>query len=159
MNYARTKVHQRRRQVTALLVRGVPPGEIAELLEVPRQTIYNDMRYIRSGRNEALTAYTQREITAQLFLNAQARARYLWDLAETAKSEHARLGTMRELRLNDERVVNRLMPVPTPEEMREKEAFMRYINASFSDLRAKMGLETPAVHAARDGTVPGATSD
>ena len=140
MIYARTKVHQRRRQVTALLVRGVSPGEIAEMLEVPRQTVYNDIRYIRSGRNEALTAYTRREIVAQLFLNAQARARYLWNLAETAHSEHVRLNTMRELRLNDERVVNKLPPVMTPEEMREKDAFSRYINDSFSDLRAKMGL-------------------
>jgi hypothetical protein len=159
MLYPRTKVHQRRRQVTALLVRGVSPGEIAETLAVPPQTIYNDIRYIRSGRNPALAAYSRNQIVAQLYLNAQARARYLWDLAERADSEHVQLGTMRELRLNDERVVSKLLPVPTPKEAREADALSRYIDGSFSGLRAKIGLGGNGGHAARDGTTtpPGDT--
>ncbi len=54
--HASMKVLQRRREVTSLLVQGVQPGEIAEMLNVHCQTIYNDIRVIRSGSNEALTS-------------------------------------------------------------------------------------------------------
>ena len=77
MVHPRTKVLQRRRDVTSLLVRGFPPSEIAEALSLPRQTVYNDIRVIRSGKNEALYAFTQSEINAQLHLNALARGRKL----------------------------------------------------------------------------------
>lgn len=121
MIYPRTKVLQRRREVIRLLVRGVPPGEIAEMLHVPRDTIYNDIRYIRSGHNEVLNAYSRREIIAQLYLNLQARIRYLWDLADKAESEYVCLWTMRELRLNDEHLLNKLPPILSGSELREDE--------------------------------------
>jgi len=117
--YPRTKVQERRLEVTTLLVRGVPPTEIANILEVSRHTVYNDIRYIRSGKNEALVAHTRREIIAQLYLNVQARKRYLWNLAETARSEHASVQAMRELRLNDEHIVNKLPGIGDPEDAQE----------------------------------------
>ena len=122
MVYPRTKVLERRREVTTLLVRGVPPGEIAEMLGVPRETVYNDIRAVRSGRNPALAAHSRREIVAQLYLNVQARIRRLWHLADTANSEHVQVRALHELRLNDQYITNKLPPVPAPEEMAEEEA-------------------------------------
>ena len=111
MIYPRTKVLERRREVTSMLVRGVSPGEIAEILDVPRQTVYNDIRAVRSGRNEALIAHTRREITAQLYLNAQERARSLWRIADTAQSDYVRVLALKELRLQDQCIVRKLLPV------------------------------------------------
>jgi len=108
MIYPRTKVQERRLEVTTLLVRGVSPAEIAQALEVSRHTIYNDIRYIRSGRNEALALHTRNEIVSQLYLNAQARARFLWQTAENTDRDYVKVTAMRELRLNDERIVNKL---------------------------------------------------
>ncbi len=121
MMYPRTKVLQRRREVVSYLVRGVPPSEIAEMMKVPRDTIYNDVRYIRSGRNEALNAYSRREIVAQLYLNLQLRTRYLWDLADTAEPEYVRVRIMQELRLNDEHILNKLPPILSGAELKEDE--------------------------------------
>ena len=119
MIYPRTKVYQRRREVTTLLVRGVTASEIAEILELPRQTVYNDIRVVRSGRNEALMAFAKYEMIAQMILNVLARWRFLWHLAETAKSEHAKVQAMRELRLNDQHIVQKL-PFLYEEEELEK---------------------------------------
>ncbi len=127
MIYSRTKVLQRRREVVSLLVRGVPPGEIAEMLKVPRETIYNDIRYIRSGRNETLSAHSRREIVAQLYLNVQARMRYLWKKADTAESDYVCLWTMRELRLNDEHIVNKLPPILSGAELKEDEEMRAHV--------------------------------
>jgi hypothetical protein len=115
MVYSRTKVLARRREVTSLLVRGVSPGEIAEMLKTPKQTIYNDVRVIRSGKNDALFAYTRNEIIAQLYLNAQERAKYLWRLVEEADKYYVKVYALRELRLNDERITNKLPAMPDPE--------------------------------------------
>jgi hypothetical protein len=114
MVYTRTKVLARRREVTSLLVRGVSPGEIAEMLKTPKQTIYNDIRVIRSGKNDALFAYTRSEIIAQLFLNAQERAKYLWRVVEEADKYYAKVQALRELRLNDEHITNKLPALPDP---------------------------------------------
>jgi len=108
MVYPQEKVLQRRRDVTSLLVRGVPPGEIAEVLKLDRQTVYNDIRVIRSGENDALFAFAREEIKAQLFLNAQHRARSLWQLVDEAEKEYVRVRALQELRLNDERIFDRL---------------------------------------------------
>ena len=104
----RTKVLQRRREVTSLLVRGIQPSEIAEILNVPRHTIYNDVRYIRSAKNDALWAHTRQEIISQLFLNAFARIRFLWHTADTEYRGHVKVRAMTELRLIDERIIDRL---------------------------------------------------
>jgi len=121
MVYPRTKVFQRRREVTSLLVRGITAGEIAEILEVPRQTVYNDIRFVRSGKNEALMAHARDEVIAQLLLNAQARWRFLWHLAETAESEHVKVQAMRELRLNDEHIVNKLSAIEDAKKRKEED--------------------------------------
>ena len=120
MVHARTKVLQRRRDVTALIVRGLTAGEIAELLEIRRETIYNDIRVIRSGKYDSLFSQTRDQIVAQLFLNAQERARYLWRMAEEEEKGYVKVRAMTELRLNDERIVDRLSdprinPYFTPE--------------------------------------------
>ena len=114
--HASMKVLQRRREVTTLLVRGMAPGEIAEMLEVPCHTIYNDIRVIRSGSNEALMAHTRKEIAAQLFLNAQERAKYLWRLVDRTQKDSTKLQALKELRLNDERITWRLPAIADPRE-------------------------------------------
>ncbi len=141
--YPRTKVLQRRREVVSLLVRGVPPGEIAEMLKVPRDTIYNDIRYARSGRNEALNAHSRREIVAQLYLNLQVRTRYLWDLADTAELEYTRVKTMQELRLNDEHILNKLPPILSGAELREDEAMRAHVKGIIHSLLHKERKAAP----------------
>jgi len=137
MMYPRTKVLQRRREVMSYLVRGVPPGEIAEMLKVSPETIYNDTRAIRSGRNEALNAYSRREIVAQLYLNLQARMRYLWDMADKAESEYVCLWTMRELRLNDEHILNKLPPILSGAELKEDEERRAHVKGIIHSLLHK----------------------
>ena len=117
---SRTKVLQRRRDVASLLVRGIAPGEIAEILEVTRQTVYNDVRVIRSGKNDALFAHTRMEIIAQLYLNAQERMKYLWRLVEEAEKNYVKVQALRELRLNDERITGKL-PEPGKDSLEQEE--------------------------------------
>ena len=116
MIYPRTKVLERRREVTSFLVRGISPGEIAEMLGVPRQTIYNDIRVIRSGKNEALIAHSRRDTFAQLYLTAQERARRLWPIVDGDGPDYVKIRALRELRLQDERIVNKLPPVRHPDD-------------------------------------------
>ena len=132
MIMARTKVFQRRREVTSLLVRGVPPSEIAEMLNIPRHTIYNDIRVIRSAKNDALFAHTRNEIIAQLFLNAQERARYLWHTADNTDKDYVKVRAMQELRLNDERITNKLSAMP---EKRKRDPIIEHI---IENLRAPL---------------------
>jgi len=120
MVHARTIVLARRRTVTSMLVRGMPPSEIAETLHVKKETVYNDIRVIRSGKNNSLYACTREEIVAQLFLNAQERSRFLWETAENTDKDHVKVRSMQELRQNDERIIARLSdpkvnPYFTPE--------------------------------------------
>ena len=138
MIYPHTKVLKRRRDVTSLLVRGVSPGEIAEVLELDPQTVYNDIRVIRSGENDALFAFAREEIKAQLFINAQHRARYLWRIVEEAEKEYVRVRALQELRLNDERIFDRLSdPKNLPKEdtvvpeevMKQMERFKEEVQA------------------------------
>jgi transposase-like protein len=103
-----TKVFERRRAVTSMLVRGATPSEIAEALQVKRETVYNDIRVIRTGKNESLFSHTRKEIIAQLFLNARERMRYLWKTAEETEKDYVKVRAMMELRLNDERIFARL---------------------------------------------------
>ena len=103
-----TKVFERRRAVTSMLVRGATPSEIAEALQVKRETVYNDIRVIRTGKNESLFSHTRKEIIAQLFLNARERMRYLWKTAEETEKDYVKIRAMMELRLNDERIFARL---------------------------------------------------
>ena len=160
--YARTKVLERRREVTTLLVRGISPGEIAEILGIKRRTVYNDIRAVRSGRNPALVAHSKREIVAQLYLDAQARKRYLWNLADTAKSEYVMVRTMHELRMNDERITKVLPAIRTPAQERayqakEKEQEARdassteMINAIVDSLSPLTPAEAKAANIANPG--------
>ena len=61
MAMTRFQIRERRRKITVLLVRGVSPGEMAEVLHVDRGTIYNDIRNIRSSDNDELAALTRKE--------------------------------------------------------------------------------------------------
>ena len=73
MIYAMTKIEKRRHEVTEFLVRGVPPSEIARIFSVPRGTIYNDLRVIRSGNNKELAEHGRKQMLIQLYLNARGR--------------------------------------------------------------------------------------
>jgi hypothetical protein len=166
MVYPRTKVFQRRLEVTSLLVRGITPGEIAEVLEVPRQTVYNDVRVILSGRNKGLMAYARDEVIAQLLLNAQARWRYLWRLAETAESEHARVQAMRELRLNDEHIVNKLSAIEDAKNRKEEDSVSEEVIAEIAGLTTRvealrdrrMGIEAMLIETLDRGDMEGLRS-
>jgi predicted DNA-binding protein YlxM (UPF0122 family) len=138
MVYSRTKVLARRREVTSLLVRGVSPGEIAEMLKIPRQTIYNDVRVIRSGKNDALFAYTRNEIIAQLYLNAQERMRFLWRVVEEADKYYAKVQALRELRFNDERIFDRLSDPKHNPELEYTEAQVKEYIEGYDGLRERV---------------------
>jgi hypothetical protein len=131
MVHARTRVLRRRRDVTSLLVRGVPPSEIGEMLNLSRHTVYNDIRVIRSGRNEALYAFAQEEINAQLLLNVLARARKLWQIVDDTGSDYTKVFALKELRLNDERIVKRLPPVKNPKGNEDR--IRKYIKSRTED--------------------------
>ena len=109
MMYSRTKVDIRRHAVTEFLVRGVPPSEIASMLGVPRETVYNDLRVIRSGNNKELAGYGRRQMLIQLYLNARERSRELWRIAEHARSDYVKLSALREIRVNDQMVLKNLL--------------------------------------------------
>ena len=129
--YSQTKVWQRRRDVTSLLVRGVSSGEIAEMLEVSSQTIYNDVRNILSGKNKALSVYTHKQVIAQLRLNARERMKYLWRLLEETEKDHVKVQALRELRLNDERITAKLLASVKDDQESEE---MKELREEYQDL-------------------------
>ena len=130
MGSSRMEVWQRRREVTSLTVRGLTPGEIAVALEIDPNTVYNDIRVISSGDNEALNAHCRNELNAQLYMNVKARIRELWRMFENATTESIQIRIMQELRLNDERILKRLPPLKTLAQMDNK----KEVDAKFSKL-------------------------
>jgi hypothetical protein len=142
MIMARTKVLQRRRDVVSLLVRGVSPGEIAEVLEAPRHTIYNDIRVIRSGKHDALVAHTREEITSQLYLNVQERTKHLWRIVDNQNKDYVKVLALRELRLIDERVLRKLKFMSEEEERNteEDEALKQKVMADYVHLKERVDL-------------------
>ena len=105
MVYVSTEILERRRKVTSLLVRGLSPGEIAQVLNVPRETIYNDIRIIRSRKNEELVAHSRRETIIQLILNVHERTKQLWDIVHKTESQYVKLMALKELRVQDELIL------------------------------------------------------
>ena len=102
----------RRQLVMRNLVRGVTPAEIAQELDVPLHTVYNDMRVVRSGKFHMLNVYTRDRIVCQLYLNVTGRKRALWRIIDDRdESPRYRIQAVREDRLNDQFIMNRL-PAP-----------------------------------------------
>jgi plasmid maintenance system antidote protein VapI len=118
-----------------MLVRGISPGEIAEMMGVERQTIYNDVRAIRSTRNVALLAHARHEIVAQMVVNMQARWRFLWHLAEHSHSDHVKVQAMRELRLNDAMMLKK---VPVIVERQEWEMTKEWMEAKVAEMTERV---------------------
>jgi len=108
MVYHSTNVMERRREITGLLVRGFTPGEIAKGLKISRETVYNDVRYLRSGRNEDLAEYGRKQILAQVMLNGRERVKELWSVVEKSESPYVKLLALRELRIHDQQILNHL---------------------------------------------------
>ena len=102
----------RRMLVLEKLVRGFSPAEIADKYQVPLHTIYNDTRVIRSGKFQALGAFSRDRMVCQLYLNAMARKKELWRVIEKDDpTPHETVAILREDRRNDEMVLNKL-PAP-----------------------------------------------
>ena len=102
----------RRQHVARLLVRGVTPAEIAQKFDIPLHTVYNDIRVIRSGKFHALGALSRDRMVCQLYLNAIARKKALWQMVEKEDlTPHEKIAALREDRRNDQMVLNRL-PAP-----------------------------------------------
>ena len=151
MGNSRTKVWQRRRKVSTLLVRGIPRDEIAEMLQIRKRTVDNDARVILSGKNNALTEYTRKQMITQLHLNAMERMRYLWRIVEEADRDYVKVQALRELRLNDERILARLPEPESEEEEMEKEEMVKqvqqlYKRVQFLIQRRKRMQETMKYH-------------
>ena len=108
MIYPRTNVLERRKDVTRLLVRGYTPSEIAKGLKISRETVYNDVRYIRSGANEDLAEHGRKQMLAQVMLNARARVKELWSVVEKSESPYVKLLALRELRIHDQQTLNHI---------------------------------------------------
>jgi len=108
MVYHGTNVAERRRNITKMMVRGYTPSEIADFLEVRRETVYNDVRYIRSGQNEDLAEYGRKQMLAQVMLNGRERVRELWSVVEKSESPYVKLLALRELRIHDQQVLNHI---------------------------------------------------
>jgi hypothetical protein len=102
----------RRQLIARKLVRGITPAEIAQELDVPLHTIYNDMRTIRSGKFHALSVFTRDRMVCQLYLNTIARKRQIWRFIEEEDLSPREIAVLlREDRLNDEMILNKL-PAP-----------------------------------------------
>jgi hypothetical protein len=142
MIYPRTKVYQRRREVTSLMVRGFSPSEIAEVLKVTRHTIYNDVRVIRSGKYDALIAHTRAEITAQLYLNAMERAKQLWRIIDEGEKGYVKVQALRELRLGDEHILGKLKFMSESEmrQAKEEEALKQRVMSDYTQLLERTRL-------------------
>ena len=107
-----TQVLVRRQHIAKQLVRGITPAEIAQELDVSIHTVYNDMRFIRSGKFHALSVMSRDRMVCQLYLNAIARKRQLWRfIEEEDPSANQIVALLKEDRLNDEMVLNKL-PAP-----------------------------------------------
>ena len=123
MKYPQTEVWQRRRDVTTLLVRGVSREEMAEMLQTHKYTVDNDIRVILSGKNKALASYMHKQVIAQLRLNAIERMKYLWRLLEETEKDYIKVQALRELRLNDERIISKLSKLGKDEQESQEEEF------------------------------------
>ena len=99
---------QRRLKVSSLKIRGYSAAEIAQALNTTIDTVNNDTRVILSGKNKALLKHTRKEALAQLHLNANERAKYLWRIVEDAEKDQVKVNALRELRLNDEKILRML---------------------------------------------------
>ena len=112
MAFYATQVLMRRQHVARRLVRGITPAEIAQEMDVPLHTIYNDMRVIRSGKFHALSVFSRDRMVCQLYINATARKRQLWRfIEEEDPTPNQLVALLKEDRLNDEMVLNKL-PAP-----------------------------------------------
>ena len=111
MIYPHTKVLERRKEVASLMVRGLTPSEIAEVLGISRDTVYNDIREIRSGKHDALSIHAQKEMVSHLLLNARERTRSLWRIADGAESEYIQLLALKELRIQDQAILKNLSKI------------------------------------------------
>jgi len=140
MLYESTKVLQRRRDVISLLVRGITPGEIAEILNVKRDTIYNDIRVIRSGKHDTLIVHTREEVTSQLYLNVQERTKHLWRIVDNRNKDYVKVLALRELRLIDERVLRKLKFMSEEEERNagEEEKMKQKVLADYAELQKRV---------------------
>ena len=108
MVYHGTNVAERRRNITKMLVKGFTPGEIAKGIGASRETVYNDVRYIRSGQNEDLAEYGRKQMLAQVMLNARERVKELWSVVEKSESPYVKLLALRELRIHDQQTLNHI---------------------------------------------------
>ena len=84
-----------------LLTQGFSPAEIADILNVVVDTVYNDFRVIRSGRNPELAIQSVNEIFAQTLLNYRARLKQLHGVLRNSSSATVRVKVLSELRLLD----------------------------------------------------------
>jgi hypothetical protein len=136
MIYPHTKVMERRKEIASLMVRGFSPGEIAEFLGISRDTVYNDIREIRSGKHDALNMHTQREFVSQLLLNTRERTRSLWRIADGAESEYIQLLALKELRIQDQVILKNLSTIMRATESDEKRRsrFRYWVNGRIADI-------------------------
>ena len=125
----------RRHLVVEKLVRGYSAEDISGQFGTPIYTIYNDMRVIRSGKFHALRTFARDRVVCQLYLNSLARKRALWEMMDKEDlTPRERVAAIREDRLNDEHILNRL-PAPKKEPSDEEKLDKNDVEVARSVLR------------------------
>ena len=97
MIHPRTAVMNRRMEVSTLIAKGYSPGEVAEYLCVSPETIYNDVRFLRSGRNPELVANSVRQHLLQHKRNSREIKKALWKIVDFGTSDYIKYLALKEL--------------------------------------------------------------
>ena len=122
--YPRTAVRNRRMEVSTLIAKGYSPGEVAQYLNVSPETVYNDVRFIRSGRNPELVANSVRQRTLQYDSNMREIRKGLWRIVDFGNNDYVKYLSLNlltkleeKMNANSGRVEKALSPPVEPPSM------------------------------------------
>jgi len=122
--YPRTVVRNRRMEVSTLIAKGYSPGEVAQYLNVSPETVYNDVRFIRSGRNPELVANSVRQRTLQYDSNMREIRKGLWRIVDFGNNDYVKYLSLNlltkleeKMNANSGRVEKALSPPVEPPSM------------------------------------------
>jgi DNA-binding CsgD family transcriptional regulator len=118
---------KRRKDIITLLARGFSQTEIAEALNIPAETVYNDMREIRASTCAELLGHTKKEILQTVLLTRAARVKELWRTVAETDSGWVKVHALKDLR-NEDALLMKLVPFLNVPRMTEEEAQQRFFD-------------------------------
>jgi DNA-binding CsgD family transcriptional regulator len=97
----RPETLRRRKEIITLLSRGFSQTEIAEALNIPAETVYNDTREIRNSTCAELLGHTRKEILHTALMTRAARVKELWRTVSETDSGWVKVHALKSLRNED----------------------------------------------------------